>query len=95
MELKRASERFRRPLLAFSASPHASSRLAINEKRGDNVNIEELIFDVVPEDAQEIFKKRTAMQWDRKKKKFVQMSGGVDPNGLSSFSLPPFCPSLP
>jgi hypothetical protein len=54
--------------------------LEVNEKR-DNMNIEEMVFDLIPEDARDIFRKRTALQWDRKKKKYVQQSGGMDPTG--------------
>lgn len=54
--------------------------LEVNEKR-ENANIEEMVFDLIPEDARDIFRKRTAMQWDRKKKKYVQQSGGMDPTG--------------
>eukprot|EP01126_Amoeba_proteus_P012860 TRINITY_DN1533_c0_g1_i12.p1 TRINITY_DN1533_c0_g1~~TRINITY_DN1533_c0_g1_i12.p1 ORF type:complete len:809 (+),score=200.11 TRINITY_DN1533_c0_g1_i12:293-2428(+) len=38
-------------------------------------NIEDMVMDMTPDDAESIFKKKNVMHWDRKSKKYVQISG--------------------
>eukprot|EP01125_Pyxidicula_operculata_P017738 TRINITY_DN624_c0_g2_i1.p1 TRINITY_DN624_c0_g2~~TRINITY_DN624_c0_g2_i1.p1 ORF type:complete len:957 (-),score=341.90 TRINITY_DN624_c0_g2_i1:109-2583(-) len=47
---------------------------------GSGGNIEDIVLDLTPDDSKSIFKKKTVMQWDKKKRNYVQVTGGVDKN---------------
>jgi len=39
-----------------------------------NAKIEDMVLDLIPDDSKTIFRKRTMMTWDKKKKKFIQVN---------------------
>jgi len=49
--------------------------LQIDKEKGMQ-NIEDMVLDLIPDDAKSIFKTKTIDQWDRRRKKYIQVTQG-------------------
>ena len=58
-------------------------RYSLNETGNFQKNVRDVILDLVPDEKEAIQSKRQTTKWDRKKKKFVQVTGNVDINKMS------------
>eukprot|EP01118_Nematostelium_gracile_P020190 TRINITY_DN9717_c0_g1_i1.p1 TRINITY_DN9717_c0_g1~~TRINITY_DN9717_c0_g1_i1.p1 ORF type:complete len:302 (+),score=94.50 TRINITY_DN9717_c0_g1_i1:128-907(+) len=82
---KKEKKSFKDPNFYLEPTPqnvHSEAGLSINA--GETLNSKDVVMDLMGDDTSTIKNDRLVRKWDRKKKKFVMVKGGVDVNDKKS-----------